>query len=164
MTSKAEFNAEEWDRVRQGPAAAAVLVIAADRGGTLRESVAVGKEYTQAAQDAAGGLLAEIASDPPKIERESLGTREELPVRAPQLITEAVSLLEAKGSPEEVEAFKRFCLDVAEHAAEATKSGGFLGIGGKRISQEEAAALDQIASTLGIERSQGGPAPADGEG
>ena len=56
-------------------------------------------------------------------------------------------------------------MDVAEHAAEATKSGGFLGIGGKRISEEESAVLDQIASTLGVERSVAGPAPADnGEG
>jgi len=55
-------------------------------------------------------------------------------------------------------------IEVAEHAAEATKSGGFLGIGGTRISQEESVALDQVASTLGIERFAGGPAPADDEG
>ena len=163
MTEKADFNAEEWDQLRQGPAAAAVMVIAADRGGTLRESIAVGKEYTQAAQEAPGSLLAEIASDPPKIEREDLGTREELPVRGPQVISQAVSLIESRGTREEVEGFKRFCLDVAEHAAEATKSGSFLGIGGKRISESENTVLDQIAGTLGIDRSSSGPAPADGE-
>jgi len=160
MTTKADFNAEEWDRLRQGPSAAAVMVIAAERGGTIRESVAVGSAYSEAAQSS-GGLLAELASDSPKIEREALGTREELPVRGPQIISEAVSLIEAKASPEDVEAFKRFCLDVAEHAAEATKSGGFLGIGGKRISEAESSVLDQIAATLGIERSASGPAPAD---
>lgn len=163
MTEKADFNAEEWDVVRRGPAAAAVMVIAADRGGTLRESLAVGKEYTQAAQSASGGILAEIASDPPKIDRKHLGTPQELPVRGPQAISEAVSLLESRGTPEDVEAFKRFCLDVAEHAAQATKSGDFLGIGGKRISEAESAALDQIASTLGIERSAQGAAPADND-
>jgi hypothetical protein len=161
VTEKADFNAEEWDQVRLGPAAAAVMVIAADRGGTLRESLAVGKEYTQAAQAGVGTILAEIASDPPKVDLEHLGTRQELPVRGPQAITTAVSLLESRASPEEVEAFKRFCLDVAEHAAEATKSGDFLGIGGKRISAAESAALDQIASTLGIERSVEGPAATD---
>ena len=41
MATKADFNAEEWDRLREGPAAAAVLVIAADKGGSLRESVAL---------------------------------------------------------------------------------------------------------------------------
>jgi hypothetical protein len=165
VTEKAEFNAEEWDQVRRGPAAAAVMVIAADRGGTIRESIGVAKSDTQAVQANPGSLLAEIASDTPKIDREELGTREELPVRGPQAISEGVSLLEAKATPEEVDAFKAFCLEVAEHAAEATKSGGFLGIGGKRISEEESAVLDQIASTLGIDRSVTGPAPADnGEG
>lgn len=163
MTSKADFNAEEWDQVRQGPAAAAVMVIAAERGGAIRESVAVGGAYTEAAQSS-DGILAEIASDPPKVEREALGTREELPVRGPEIIRAAVSPLEAKATSEDVEEFKRFCLDVAEHAAEATKSGGFLGIGGKRISEGESAALDQIAETLGIERSASGPAPADAQG
>lgn len=161
MTEKAVFNAEEWDTVRRGPAAAAVMVIAADRGGTIRESLAVGKEYTQAAKADRGGLLAEIASDPPKMDREHLGTPEELPVRGPQALSEAVALLESHATRDEVEAFKRFCLDVGEHAAEATKSGDFLGIGGKRISEKESAALDQIASTLGIERSTESPAPAD---
>jgi len=136
------------------------MVIAAERGGTIRESVAVGKAYTNAAESSSA-LVAELASDPPKIERETLGTREELPVRGPQIIQEGISLMEAKATPEDVDALKRFCLDVAEHAAEATKSGGFLGIGGKRISQAESLALDQIASTLGIERSVSGPAPAD---
>ena len=69
--------------------------------------------------------------------------------------------IESHATPDEVEAFKRFCLDVGEHAAEATKSGDFLGIGGKRISEKESAALDQIASTLGIERSTESLAPAD---
>jgi len=161
VTEKADFNAEEWDRLRQAPAAAAIMVIAAERGGTIRESVAVGGEYAEAAKEAPGTLLAAIASDPPKIDREELGTREELSVRGPQVISEAVSLLETKAAADEVDAFKLFCLDVAEHAAEATKSGGFLGIGGKRISEKESAALDQIAGTLGIERSVSGPAPAD---
>ena len=155
MSQKADFNAEEWDRIRMGPAAAAVMVIAADRGGTIRESLAVGKVYTATAQSDAHGLVAEIASDPPKIDREQLGTPAELPVRGPQAITEAVELLEGRASPTEVDAFKRFCLDVGEHAAEATKSGDFLGIGGKRISASEDAVLEQLASTLGIERSVG---------
>ncbi|MDX6585810.1 MAG: hypothetical protein QOI31_283 [Solirubrobacterales bacterium] len=165
MTERAEFNAEEWDTVRRGPATAALMVIASQRGGTVRESFAVGKVYTQAAQTGSGDILAEIVSDPPKIDREHLGTPDELPVRGPQAISEAVSLLESRAMPEEVDAFKRFCMDVAEHAAEATKSGDFLGIGGKRISEKESAALDQIASTLGIERSSESTASADdGEG
>ncbi len=163
MTSKAEFNAEEWERVLQGPAVAGIMVIASDRGGSLRESIAVGKVYTDAAARGKGTILGEVASTPPKIDREAMGTREELVVRGPQIISEAVSILEAHATPEEVDEFKRFCLEVAEHAAERTKTGGFLGIGGTRISQAESTTLDQIAGTLGIERSVSGPAPAESD-
>jgi len=161
MTSKADFNADEWDRVRQGPAVAGVLVIAAERGGTIRESVAIGKVYAETSKETTGTILSEIAADAPKVDAEALGGKDEFPVRGPQIISEAVDLLEAKASPNEVDAYKRFCLEVAEHAAEATKSGGFLGIGGKRISESESAAIDQVAATLGVERSASGPAPAD---
>jgi len=45
MTKKAEFNAEEWSVVLQGPPIAGMMVITAERGGTLRESVSMGKAY-----------------------------------------------------------------------------------------------------------------------
>ena len=57
-------------------------------------------------------------------------------------------VLNEKGSAGEVEAYKRFVLDVAQAAAEAHKEGGFIGIGGKQISDEEQAALDEIRSVL----------------
>jgi len=163
MTSKAEFNAEEWEKIQQGPAVAGIMVIASDRGGSLRESIAVGKVYVEAAAKGQGTIVGEIASTPPKIDRDAMGTKEELVVRGPQIISEAVSILEAHATPEEVDEFRHFCLEVAEHAAERTKTGGFLGIGGSRISQAESTTLDEIASTLGIERSQSGPAPADAD-
>ncbi len=43
-------------------------------------------------------------------------------------------------------------LTVAERAAERTKSGGVLGIGGERVSDAERAALDELAAALGVER------------
>ncbi len=64
-------------------------------------------------------------------------------------LREALHILEAKGSPEDVDAYKRFVLAVAQAAAEAHKEGGFIGIGGRRVSAEEQAALDDIAGVLG---------------
>ena len=40
MTRKAEFNADEWSTVVDGPLYAGMRVISADRGGTLRETLA----------------------------------------------------------------------------------------------------------------------------
>ena len=43
MTTKAEFNAEEWDAIARAPALAGLIVIASQRGGTIRESLAMAK-------------------------------------------------------------------------------------------------------------------------
>jgi hypothetical protein len=48
MTTKAEFNAEEWSTVVEGPLCAATHVISAARGKTLRESLALGRVYKEA--------------------------------------------------------------------------------------------------------------------
>jgi hypothetical protein len=48
-------------------------------------------------------------------------------------------------------------MSIAEHAAEADKSGGFLGIGGERVTGKEEAALDEIAAALGTERTPANP-------
>jgi hypothetical protein len=77
-------------------------------------------------------------------------TAEDLPVRAEQLLREALAILEAKATPEEAEAYKRVCLEIAQRVAERTKSGGVLGIGGERVSGGEQAAIDRLRSTLGI--------------
>jgi len=68
----------------------------------------------------------------------------------------ALRLLEENGSPEDAEAYKGFVMSVGQAAAEAHKEGGFVGIGGKQVSAEEQAALDQIRSVLDGE----GSAPA----
>ena len=51
MTTKSEFNADEWERVARGPALAGVMVALADRGGTFRESLALGKAYAAAKRE-----------------------------------------------------------------------------------------------------------------
>jgi hypothetical protein len=52
MTGKAEFNAEEWSTVVSAPLLAAMLVVAADKGGSIRESVAATHGYAAARQRA----------------------------------------------------------------------------------------------------------------
>ena len=153
MTTKAEFNAEEWQTVLEGPALAGMIVATAQRGGTIRESVAMAKAYAEAGKAHEGDeLLSEIATRPPQIGAKEFTSAEDLRARGFDRIAAAVAILEPKATPEEVEAYKRFCLAVAERAAEADKSGGFLGVGGERVTGSESAVLDQLASTLGIER------------
>jgi hypothetical protein len=153
MTTKAEFNAEEWDRVLQGPAIAGLMVVSAQRGGTIRESMEMAKAYKEARQQhARSDLLGEIVSTPPTLDAREFESVEQLRTEGLQRIRDTVALLELKASSEEIDAYKGFVLTVAERAAEATKSGGVLGIGGERVSDAERAALDELAATLGVER------------
>jgi len=150
MTTKADFNAEEWSTIVEAPLLAGLRVVAADRGGTIRESVAMGKVYQEARQgDGESELLDEIAASPQGLDQERLRASGDLAAAATERLREAVATLEQKASPEEVEAYRRFAFSVAEAAAKAHKEGGFIGIGGKQVSEREQAALDEIAATLG---------------
>jgi hypothetical protein len=151
MTTKADFNAAEWDIVAQAPLLAGMSVIAASRGGTLRESMAMAKTYAEARkQQGASELLDALVASPPAVDPSQLQQGDDAAKVVTERLREAVRLMEQKATPEEVEAYKRFILDVAEAAAKAHKEGGFLGIGGKEVSEEEQRALDQVAATLTV--------------
>ena len=151
MTQKAEFNAEEWSTILEGPATAGLIVVAAEKGGTIRESVQIAKVYAEAAKQHEGPeLLNEIVSARPEVDSKRYPSAESLRSDGVARIKEATDLLERKAQPEEVEAYKRFILTVAETAARAHKEGGFLGIGGTEVSDKEQAVLDELAGTLGI--------------
>jgi hypothetical protein len=151
MTEKATFNAEEWDTLLEAPALAALRVVAADRGGTIRESLSLGRAYAEARRNG-GGLLEEIVSSAPRVDPQGLKDPGALEARANDSIRAALQLLEQKATPEEVEAYRSFVLSVADTVAHAHKEGGFLGIGGKEVSDSEQAVLDELAATLGARR------------
>jgi len=147
MTEKAAFNAEEWSKLVEAPALVALRVIAADRGGTIRESLSLGRAYAEARGDGSG-LLQEIVSSAPQIDPSELRDPGALPRRAESAVHEALALLEQKATPEEVEAYRDFLLKLADTVARAHKEGGFLGIGGKEVSESEQAALDDISGSV----------------
>lgn len=58
-----------------------------------------------------------------------------------------------KSSPQDAQAYKDFVYSTAQRVAEATKEGGFLGIGGtKAVSDAEQSLLNDISRTLGVSR------------
>src|SRR5436190_23872828 len=151
MTRKADFNAEEWSTVVEGPLYAGMRVVSADRGGTLRESLAMGRVYKEArASHGESELLDELVKSPPTIDpsrvREAGGN---IAAVASERLREAIGIVDAKATAEEADAYKRFVMTVAQAVAGAHKEGGFLGIGGKQVSDAENQALDQISTALG---------------
>src|SRR5205085_5594837 len=98
MTRKADFNAEEWSTVVDGPLYAGMRVISADRGGTLRETLAMGRVYQEARErHGESELLDELVKSPPSIDaaqvREAGGNISPL---ASQQLREATRIIEAK--------------------------------------------------------------------
>ena len=148
MTTKSAFNAEEWDRVAQAPALAALAVMVADRGGAIRESIALGKAYAEARRDGSSELIQELVTSRPHLDPASMGPADQLRSQLPQRIDEAVHLVEEKGTPDEAEEYRHFILRVADVVAHAAKEGGVLGIGGEEVSAEEQTALDELAGKL----------------
>lgn len=155
MARKADFNADEWSTVVEAPLLAGMRVATADRGGTIRESVAMAKTYANARrQQGESELLDDIVSAPPAMDPERVRASGDIGHASTERLREAVRLLEQKASSlEEVEAYKRFVLTVAEAAASAHREGGFMGVGGKQVSDAEQAALAEIAATLQVEGS-----------
>jgi len=149
MTGKADFTEDEWKELREAPTSAGMVVIQADRGGTIRESFSLAKAYTEArAHHGASQLLDDIVSEKPEVDRARAGSPEELRSRLLQNIRDAIALLEQKAAPEELEEYRRFIMSVANRVAEARRE-GFMGMSGDRVSDEERQALAEIAEAAG---------------
>ena len=69
MTRKADFNAEEWSLVLEGPPVAGVIVATAHRGGSFREAISMGKAYQEAQKEQSADLISEIVSSNPAFDR-----------------------------------------------------------------------------------------------
>lgn len=63
--------------------------------------------------------------------------------------TQAREILAAKASPDEASGYNAWVLDIVEHVINRTRSGGFLGIGGERVGDEEADFRADLAAALG---------------
>jgi hypothetical protein len=149
VTGKADFTEEEWKTILEGPPSAGLIVILSDRGGSIRETFSMAKAYTEARkQHGESELLDEVVSAKPEMDRTRAGSPDELKQHNLDNVRQAVSLLRAKASEEEVDEYKKFIVGLAEHVAEARKE-GFMGLSGERVSDAERAAIGEVEAALG---------------
>ncbi|MCE3266510.1 MAG: hypothetical protein K0S15_1219 [Solirubrobacterales bacterium] len=157
MTKKADFNAEEWSLLLEAAPLAGMFVSVAGRGGTIREGLSMGRAYKEARKRHEGSeLVDEIVSAQPQLDPQRFNSADRVRSEGLQRIRAATELVESKATNEEAEGYKRFILALADTVAHAKKEGGVLGIGGKQVSEQERAAIEEIALTLSTE-----PPPAD---
>ena len=144
MTGKADFTQEEWDLILEGPPSAGIIVVTAQRGGTFRESFAIGRAYVDARQQHDDSeLLDEIVAARPERDHTRYHSVEELKQTGLQHLRDAVELLERKATPEEVEDYRRFILNLADKVAKAHRENG------EQVSEAERAAIEEISASLG---------------
>ncbi len=144
MTKKADFSDDEWKQVLEGPPSAGLLIITAAKGGMLRETWAMSKAYAEARRShGASELLDEIVAAKPEMDHTRYHTPTELRDHCLQHIRDAVRLLGAKATGEELEAYRRFVITVADKVAAAHKEGG------ESVSPPETQALQEITTALG---------------
>lgn len=149
MTEKAQFDAEEWERISSAPSIAAMYVITSEKGGALRESMAVGKVYADARKSSTGSpLIDEVVVAVNAVSPNEFSSKEELQAEAVSRVEDAKRTLAAKADPDEVAAYRKFILAVVSQVAEADKSGGFLGVGGERVTEREQQAIEEIRAAL----------------
>ena len=143
MSGKADFTEDEWKLVLEGPPSAGMIVVTAQRGGSIRETFAIAKAYGDArGQHGQSELLDEIAAAKPEIDHTHYRSAEELREHGLQHLRDAVALLERNATPEEVDAYRRFVLALAEKVANAHRENGVA------VSAAEQAAIDEITAAL----------------
>ncbi len=144
MTTKAAFEPDEWKLVEEGPTSAAMLVITSQRGGTFRETFAMGKEYAEARQQHGHSeLLDELVASRPQVDHTRFHSPEELRTHVLERLGEAIALVKGKAEPQEVEDYRNFILSLSERVAGAHSEGG------QAVSDSERAAIEAIEGALG---------------
>jgi hypothetical protein len=143
MTGKADFTTEEWEAIAHGPPTAGLIVLTAQRGGLFRETLALTQAYAEAhKQHGQSELIDELVSGRPDLDHTRHGSAEELKEAGLKHLHAAVELLEQKAAADEVDAYKKFVIDLATRVASAHREDG------KDISDAEQAALDEVEAAL----------------
>ena len=163
MAKQDAFTTDEWAQLRLAPALVSSGIAAADPSGifsTIKEASA-GMQSMLASLKSGGDLelFAAMAADgslPGMPDPKTLvgeGSRDEQRQHLKKAVLErakaAAELVASKASPAEAAAYRNLLVEVAQKAANASKEGGFLGIGGVRLSENEQAFIEEIKRAVG---------------
>lgn len=145
MTNQDAFSADEWTLVLEGPTSAGIIVVTASKHGTFRETFAMSKAYAEARADHGKSELVDaVVGAKPKLDRSHSHSPEELTETALQHIRDAIALVQAKATVEELGDYRQFVLALSNKVASAHREHG------QDVSPEEAAAIEKISTALGV--------------
>jgi hypothetical protein len=164
MVNKHNFTLEEWNKVLESTMVAGVAISAADPSGlwgTLQEFIANSAALDASKLDPnANELIKAVVADfQTATARSDIQTAlrkrfadaadpADCVQRSLDCLREVSAVLDVK-APGDAAAFKAWLCSISRTVAEAATEGGFLGFGGVRVSDAEAATLGDIANALG---------------
>jgi hypothetical protein len=139
MAKKADFTPEEWQRILSLPQVASLYLALASPSnpvGLAQEMIASTKGIVEALKSSSGNeLIDAVAAD----------------IRA----CRDVAALLSQEAPGDAQQYKQWVYQAAQNSANAAKEGGVFGIGGERVSEAEASALNDVAAALGVSSPSG---------
>ena len=159
--TKSNYTPDQWQLLLDVPPAVGTAVMVAGRSGlgSVKEAMAMARGILGAREGYDGNALVEALvearlKDGEKSSIESLSS----PYRnlsPDQVLDDAVERCEAvaglladKASESDASGYKQWALSVGQKVAEAAKEGGFLGVGGERVSEDERHALARLKQAL----------------
>jgi hypothetical protein len=159
MTTKADFNDEEWTRLKRAPFVAGMAITLADPGGPI-EAFKETKATLQTVAGAVGGdrgalvqaLAGEVAAEARQRHSPLAGFKPTSGATAGVEILDELAavngILNDKATAEEADAVREWLIAAAQEAANAAKEGGFLGFHAERVSTGEQEMLDRLKEKL----------------
>jgi hypothetical protein len=151
---KARFTDDEWTKIRLSPLAVIMYIASASPSGLAglsKEIVAAGAGMKELVKNALPTSLVDVAFG--SFEgKPDLGQEGALDEKAPRtsmlgIVQAAATAVKIK-SPADSASFAETLVALSRRVAEASKEGGFLGIGGTRVSTEEKHAIAEIAAAV----------------
>jgi hypothetical protein len=159
MTSKADFNEEEWTRLKRAPFVAGMAISLSDPGGPIelvKETAATLRTVLGAAEAGGRGELVdaiarEVAEGSRQRENPLHGFKASGALAGQEILEELAAvnrIVSEKATPEEAAAYREWLKTAAQEAANAAKEGGFLGFHAERVSEGEQRMLDKLGEVL----------------
>ena len=167
-----KFTNEQWLIISSAPSLIGSAVAMAGRSGvmgTMREIIASGRslaaggenyphnpiiqsiipnaESSQAEADA--NVFSNREQLMAQLKEQGIDTPESMAEFAIQNLQQALNFISEVAYQKDLDEYKQWVLETGQAVAEAAKEGGFLGIGGERISQAESEFLDRVRGVLG---------------
>jgi hypothetical protein len=158
------LSAEDWTLIKSAPLLAGLLVSLSDLRsgifGAVKEGLAPSRAIIEAGDGSSNPVVASVVASIKEMaaKRErlqppiSVGGKKPEEVKAEVMaqLAKIPSILEGKVPADQAEGYKSWLVAIAGKVANAATEGGFFGFGGEKVSAAETAAINDLASSLGV--------------